>query len=1130
MTVDADAIRLLLMLANLAAGSNNTSKLYLPTLSLPSSKSSVSVLAPAAENSSSLLLTIVEFNKTLIANAISGTSGGSTNASVSSAVPLVLQSDVLTVKLFYGPKNSNKSTAVLPSFVANLSLTVSPPSVSSITVFSHNCSVGIVEVVTFLCAGSLVRYNLTCSGNSAVHVRRQCPVPQTVCNVLNILTLTVLSTDYCQATQSSAGFVVCSCGLNSTTKATAVAAILASTGSVNVAVMTQYIAGDFGVIGGSGGVSAAAFAQQSSAIFLTFGCLWGVGLVLVFIHYQDARSVMVSRKVKHKKASKSASNLLSVLPEPMTVGDVTTPDAVAPTDDNVAEVLWEYMVSLLPATFRPGVWWMRLWDLLCEHHDYGRALASLVGYKSRDRMQATMEIVRLLTLVMVSFLVLAVLYDFQFPADDGSCELYSDEQSCLTRKSLLDASVTYCTWKTQALAAGNVLMESRNGQVLQKVDLSEVSTEETSCSFNESESSILITVMSIVIASITSIPMELLLSLLFARIGAPSMQPQHTAETARAISSDLHSISNTCREDGRQNLSLWTLFGGYHILPASVTWNTDRTQTHQIIQLSPEVARSRARLMEVIKHCHLPIMSVGTKTSRTPVPSSSTSQMDAGLLTNATDLEFGATLLHTYMREILHSRHSNEAEKLFAYALSESYPLEDPPASNTARYLCMFCLLCINAGSLFYIALKGIQRGYSWQLTFLNACVVEWLTDVLFVSMIEVWFMNIILPSLALQEVAEVRRWVHRRIVQYAQHFVRCSMRESHNVLGQVSGKGHEGAFAYDQSNDSAFDGDRSTIQVIVQNCDLPCTSLGGASSSLIQARPGLIESHFVHFTSLQHATNIELLHHEAECSSSRLRSSWWRRKSMRIVHVILDVVPLEVLQFFVSLSSSLVLGLLLYINFLLSSLSVGALSLLCQIVLTMCLVVLAVYVARLSLHVEDQGETVHLPQVIPIMSLPVEPHDAYDDCTKNLLTEGEEEHKTGKVAVRDDANAVDAVDVVDDDALYTLTENLPLDEEDRRDDAAQGLQLHDDVGVLEDYAGVRSDGSSFVSFTLQSISLGRSSSPASSTASSLASDALASLFDSDSDSGSDTDSDSSLCFSSIDDEPNTGIKVPHRS
>lgn len=138
-TIDADAIRLFMILANLVAGSNKTSNVYLPSLTLPGSKTSISVVAPSAENSSSLLLTIVEFNKSLVTNTISGTTGGSQNTSVSSAVPLVLQSDVLTVQLSTGSKNRNKSTPILPSFVANLSLSGSPPSVSSIAVFAHNC-------------------------------------------------------------------------------------------------------------------------------------------------------------------------------------------------------------------------------------------------------------------------------------------------------------------------------------------------------------------------------------------------------------------------------------------------------------------------------------------------------------------------------------------------------------------------------------------------------------------------------------------------------------------------------------------------------------------------------------------------------------------------------------------------------------------------------------------------------------------------------------------------------------------------------------------------------------------------------------------------------------------------------
>ena len=42
--------------------------------------------------------------------------------------------------------------------------------------------------------------------------------------------------------------------------------------------------------------------------------------------------------------------------------------------------------------------------------------------------------------------LLAVLYDFEFPNDDGTCAAYDTELSCLERRSLFDSSKSYCQW------------------------------------------------------------------------------------------------------------------------------------------------------------------------------------------------------------------------------------------------------------------------------------------------------------------------------------------------------------------------------------------------------------------------------------------------------------------------------------------------------------------------------------------------------------------------------------------------------------------------------------------------------------------------------------------------------------
>jgi hypothetical protein len=62
--------------------------------------------------------------------------------------------------------------------------------------------------------------------------------------------------------------------------------LLGSGGAINVAVMTQFIAGDFGgtVVGSSRNLNANV-AAKSQIIFVAFGLLWGFGFIFMGTHF-----------------------------------------------------------------------------------------------------------------------------------------------------------------------------------------------------------------------------------------------------------------------------------------------------------------------------------------------------------------------------------------------------------------------------------------------------------------------------------------------------------------------------------------------------------------------------------------------------------------------------------------------------------------------------------------------------------------------------------------------------------------------------------------------------------------------------------------------------------------------------
>lgn len=132
------------------------------------------------------------------------------------------------------------------------------------------------------------------------------------------------------------------------------------------------------------------------------------------------------------------------------------------------------------------------------------------------------------------------------------------------------------------------------------------------------------------------------------------------------------------------------------------------------------------------------------------------------------DAEFGLQMLHAYFASVLQTNHSDAVATVFQYALAESFPLEERAVSDVVRYLlCIFCAACINFGALFFVALKGYQRGEVWQSAFLRACAGDWMSDVLFVSVLEVLIMQAVLPSCISSAVARVRCNLQALTVQY---------------------------------------------------------------------------------------------------------------------------------------------------------------------------------------------------------------------------------------------------------------------------------------------------------------------------------------------------------------------------
>lgn len=504
------------------SSSGNSSVSFLPSISIPGSTNTISIL-DSVTNAGNAVVSVAQYNLALLL---------ASNSSNTDVIRRLL-SDIISIRLSY---SSNTSAVVVPAFLANFSIVPkgNASSDSAVPIFAHNCTLGVSESVSFLCVDANVRMNLTCTGLSTAVIRRKCPVPKRVCNVLNLQEVSVTNEDYCVAVQSTPTSVICRCGFNvsSTNSSTLRESVIGPGGSVSVAVMTEYVASDFvNTVSITGGFSAVSVTGDSFLVLVAFGCFWGLGIFLVGIQLYSADHQKTERHNKRKANKFHFGNFLTakskIRAQPLPVRLAI-----------LQKSLHRYLSLALPSALRPMSWWVRLWTELNKRHSYLLVLRAFTSsHHERDasglevkqhRRKAILELAQMLTSVTLSCFLLAMLYDLQYPNDDGSCALHRSESLCLNRRSPLDPSQRYCEWvpAPEAQSAG-VIYDIQAGVIIQTVLLqSELVVDDDpieSCRYASTKASSLATTIVAMFASIFSLIVSRILTFLFDIVGARTL-------------------------------------------------------------------------------------------------------------------------------------------------------------------------------------------------------------------------------------------------------------------------------------------------------------------------------------------------------------------------------------------------------------------------------------------------------------------------------------------------------------------------------------------------------------------------------------------------------------------------------
>jgi len=180
--------------------------------------------------------------------------------------------------------------------------------------------------------------------------------------------------------------------------------------------VTKLVGSDIGkTFKTSGSLSSASAVSKTYIIIVLYGSLWMVaGASIAFFAFRPFEH--------HTK--------------------VSTEQGISEAEVNLPQRLERYINAFIPTACRPEIHWLRsIWMEICRHHVHVHLLMNWSHHPSP--MVAVLELITTQSLLLC---LLALVYDFTYPDDDGSCQAFVEVNQCLSRRYALDKAMSYCSW------------------------------------------------------------------------------------------------------------------------------------------------------------------------------------------------------------------------------------------------------------------------------------------------------------------------------------------------------------------------------------------------------------------------------------------------------------------------------------------------------------------------------------------------------------------------------------------------------------------------------------------------------------------------------------------------------------
>jgi hypothetical protein len=125
----------------------------------------------------------------------------------------------------------------------------------------------------------------------------------------------------------------------------------------------------------------------------------------------------------------------------------------------------------------------------------------------------------------------------------------------------------------------------------------------------------------------------------------------------------------------------------------------------------------------------------------------------------------GLEILFLFMVDLL--GRTTPAAKIFREKFGQEFS-HSRVVVQAQKYLCAALLLGLNAFFMYFILLKGFQKGLAWQYQYLFCCLVQLAVDLLLFETVECAWLNVVVPQFAHEEVRRAAETLHSLTLRVA--------------------------------------------------------------------------------------------------------------------------------------------------------------------------------------------------------------------------------------------------------------------------------------------------------------------------------------------------------------------------